>query len=1309
LRHGANIAQASSVRTGTAARRFNLFGGSGSGAPSARGRLFGGFLALGLLAALALSAGAALAGQTRVPQAFSPITGAGSGLTIATPGGIAIDESTGNVFLNDGVTTTDILGGEGEAPAGLVSPFNITGLNFASGTNGIAYDNVATSPNKGTLYVVSGSAPLKVQKFTRNPATSKYEPAGELTDPATGATNNAGAAVDTHGNLYVGDFGSKSVVKFNTAGIVVATYNLAGSIERPTSLAVDAAGDLFVQRAGGVATKPGVVEYPANALGEIEPANFVNIIPGGSGATAIAVDPNTNSLFVALGTKIVEYDATTLGKKIEFSSGVLGTTTQLAVNAATNRVYVSDNGAGRKNVAVFGPLVPIPTPTATTATNITATKATLNGTVNPEGLAVTECFFEYGPTTTYGHTVPCEGTLPVDSQKHPVTANIAELTSNGATVHFRLVAKDANGTERSVDKTFVTANTVVTEAATSVTPSQATLAGSLRPEGKQFTQCKLEYGLVTAPTLDHEMACAPAATAIEPDFAVHPIAAALTGLNADATYRFRLVATNSEGTIDGKELTFTTLGSPQITEIRALNAAQASATLEAKVNPRGFLTRYRVEWGPTAAYGNSIPANGFEPLLGSGEQPVLVTAELSGLSPGTIYHYRIVASSGEGRETLSPDQEVETLDSCGLPDQRCFELVSRAETGLVGTPAQPRGDLEIRYQAAATGAGSLAYVVESGFGDATNSPEPLYLASRDSAGWASAQLSPPIVAPSEVKSERNVASSVDGLSSDLACGVVTSFQPLTEDVTAHAVIEAGGGNLYRRNDDGSSYTLITNLPPTNPAAATGAPGTEYHLIGMSRDCGRILFTTALEYPGITGAGGTHFYEWEDGVLRSISGQAAGFSVLSPNGYLFYTATSTAGGDSGKAAVFVRRSPTETVDASQSQGGAKQNMGASYQTASPDGSRVFFTANAGLTPSSSSTGTDLYEYDVESGGLTDLSVSPEVGTAAEAAGVLGVSDDGSHVYFAAQGQLLPGKGSTLAQNQSANTYSVYADSGRDIEFVGVINGSDLSEATIANQQGWTSRISPDGRYLLFSSTADVTGYDSGGASEAYVYDADSDATVCISCRSDGRPSLAPAGFLPLTSAKTPGNDPLYAPVTLADDAGQARVFFYSHDKLTAGAGEGERNLYEWEHGQVFLLATEPAGLGQVGVAAQNAIPFAGASADGRDVYFATSQALNWEHTDGQRAVYDARVGGGFAEPPSSPSCDPNVEGACQGPSPASLQAPAPGTSTFTGTGNPSPPTPKKKKHKKTNHKKKHKKKKHKNGRARHADKNRRAGK
>jgi len=811
----------------------------------------------------------------------------------------------------------------------------------------------------------------------------------------------------------------------------------------------------------------------------------------------------------------------------------------------------------------------------------------------------------------------------------------------------------------------------------------------------------------------------------------YPVHQKIEGLLPKTTYRVRLVSFTSFTTTSEERSLTTPVSVPRFSEIRASFADQSSATLEAKINPSGGATTYRFEWGPTTAYGNDVPAD-FEPFVGSGNEPALVTAKLTGLSAGTTYHYRIVARNSAGT-AASPDQILETLNSCGLSEGRCFELVSPQDPGPVGIPGQNAAAVGVHFQATPE-PGSLAYIIENGLSDATTGADVLYRGTR-APGWSSTQLNAPFTDRSETTSANSFSSVIYGLSADLSCGVVVSGQPLSDDASTEVVREAGGSNLYRRNPDGS-YTAISKLAPENLDAISGFIVNEYSLVAMSDDCSKVIFVSAYRYPGVpsvSSPGGIRLYEWDDGTLRSLSyvpgpsgetlvvpttgsGGGVGFeatiNLVSADGSrVFFGAerqTSPNSEEIGKNGIFVREDGTSTRDLSLSET-STPDEGATYQWATKDGSRVFFTANAGLTGESSSEGTDLYEYDLESDTLTDLSVDHETG-GAQVADFIGGSDDGSHVYFIAQGQLIPGKGKTLAQNKSDDTYSIYGAEGGIVSYVATIGEADLRPAHVKEPQYRTSRVSPDGRYLLFESRANVTGYESGGSREAYLYDdaaSSSEATVCVSCRQDGRESVEPIQNFLL--ARGGESNPLYAPRSLVVRDGRPHVFFNSFDKLAAGGVEGAGSVYEWSHGQLFRIATEPPGINgpeENDILAQN-VNFLDADADGTDLYFATPTSLNWEDRDGRVSVYDARIDGGFPEPPAPPApCEPKSEGSCEGataPPPAST--PTPSSSTFNGPGNVKPKAQHKKRHKRHHRKRKARHAKH----QRHANANRRAGK
>jgi hypothetical protein len=1047
-----------------------------------------------------------------------------------------------------------------------------------------------------------------------------------------------------------------------------------------------------------------------------------------------AVDPITHNVLTDSGA---EYEVSGGSKPVRVGRVVPKHRIEaVAINGSSEAILAEFS---EPTLGVYGTPAVVPTVTAEPAGEVTGTKATLTGTVNPTGLPVTKCAFRYSGPGASGEA-PCEGSIPTDSNPHPVHVSIEGLKPNGVSYSFHIIAYNENGYEESEFLSFKTATTVVTEPATGIGLTTATLNGLVRPEGHAYSECFFEYGLTTNTSFEGKAPCSPSAAAILADFNPHEVKAAITGLQSGRAYRYRLVATSTDGTVGtlkGEEQVFGTLGLPRISEVQASGADQGSVTLEARINPSGFGTSYRFEYGPTTAYGSLAPAE-FEPFIGSGTEPVLVKAKVSGLAVGSTYHYRVIASSGRGT-TLSPDHTAETLNSCGLPEGRCFELVSRPEAGPVAVPGEASSGREMHYQAATGGPGSLAYPVESGYPESTKGAEVVYRSVRGTGSWASTQLSAPIAALNETKGPNSVSGQIRFLSNDLSCGFTESGQPLTADPGMKFIREEGGGNLYRINPD-NSYTGVTKLPPTNTKNLEVIGIDNYSVAGASQDCSVVLFSTQFTYPGIPtelNNGNSTLYEWRAGSLRNAGivpgpggeevvvaasaggegffGHSTEYNSVSEDGSrVFFSARRQASSNPeeiGKTAIFVREDGTETHDVSLSETSVPDE-GAAYQWATADGSKVFFTANAGLTAKSNSTGTDLYEYDLETEELTDRSVTPIEG-GAQVGGLLGASADSSQVYFASQNQLIPGSGSSRAQNVSAETYSIYGEKAGTISFVGTLTERDLlSFGAAGTGGGWTSQVSPDGRYLLFESSAKVTGYESDGLGEAYLYDAESGETTCISCRQDGQPSSDERYGTPLyqTLFRQFFVNPLHAPRFLTMHDGEPQVFFSSPDPLAPGAVAGQNNIYEWSHDQVFRLVSAAAGT-QVNPSSGFTAIFAGASEDGSDVYLTTPETLNWEDGDKRLSVYDARVGGGFPEPPPAPvPCDVTVEGACQAPAQSVPATPGAASATFNGPGNPQQKSSKKKSKKKP-HKKKHKhaKKKGNGKQARSTNGNRRAGK
>jgi len=108
------------------------------------------------------------------------------------------------------------------------------------------------------------------------------------------------------------------------------------------------------------------------------------------------------------------------------------------------------------------------------------------------------------------------------------------------------------------------------------------------------------------------------------------------------------------------------------------------ATLNGTVNPNGFATRYRFEWGATTSYGNSVPANYASAGLGNSAVPV--GQQITGLLGGTTYHYRLVAESGEGKQ-ISPDKAFETPPGDGTAERLSEMAISEPFNGSAASVA----------------------------------------------------------------------------------------------------------------------------------------------------------------------------------------------------------------------------------------------------------------------------------------------------------------------------------------------------------------------------------------------------------------------------------------------------------------------------------------------------------------------------------------------------------------------------------------------------------------------------------------------
>ena len=319
--------------------------------------------------------------------------------------------------------------------------------------------------------------------------------------------------------------------------------------------------------------------------------------------------------------------------------------------------------------------VPGPTVQTGSASAVGTSTATLTGSVTPGGLDTTY-YFEYGtsPTTLTSTTATADAGSGTGSV--PVSVPVSGLTA-GQSYYFALVASNTSGTNDGSLSLFATSSATpgaTTGEASAIGSTTATLTGSVNP-GTFDTTDHFEYGT-----------SAVALSSKTPNFndgegtGTVSVTATLHDLEPDTTYEFRLVATNSSGTSDGVEESFTTAAAsrPTVVTASASGALTSSVTLSGSVDPGGSDTKYWFDYGTSTAYGSKTA----EVDAGAGTTAAQASATLTGLKPDTEYIFRLVAKNKFGTST-GLSEVVSTASSSKTADEQAVtadeQTVARQE------------------------------------------------------------------------------------------------------------------------------------------------------------------------------------------------------------------------------------------------------------------------------------------------------------------------------------------------------------------------------------------------------------------------------------------------------------------------------------------------------------------------------------------------------------------------------------------------------------------------------------------------------
>jgi len=1236
------------------------------------------------------------ASAAAAPPAEFGSEGPGAGQLGEHPRSIAVDQQTGDVYVadtannrvdrfsesgvfqlafgwgvRDGASELQVCGPQAPLPSSTcVAGIGGAGAGQLAGPRGVAVDNDPSSPSRGDVYMQDNG----------NSRIVKFGAAGEFLfafgEEGTGPGQFSGLSansttVDFTGDVYVADNGR--VQRFGPGGALEAEIPIPG-LSETLGLAVDSAGDLYLY-SGGL---EGVHKYDASGLELGTPRDPG---PAGFGST-ITLGP-ADQLIVTDGPRgrILTYDPSGTQLTARPLPGLAGqgsAESAIAYSEPATTLYLLYQGPSRiLTTTLPEPGVPFILPGSERATEVGTTSATLNATANPEGGEETTYHFEYGTEA---------GIYPQHTAVEPL--------------------------------------------------------GS----GEGFED------ILASKTV--------------------------SGLATRTTYHWRIVLTDKAGeTVEGADQTFTTLPPVSIDATSASEVSATAATLEAELNPHGLLTNYHFEYD-TAPYTEGGPAHGTgtpTASVGSGTTDVSRSAPIEGLTPDTVYHYRVVATNSLGTVT-GPDRSFTTqgILAALLPDSRAYELVSPPDKH--GSPLEAitaeGGDI----QASADGS-ALAYIsngpVDAGAEGNRSSDSFQLLARREGPGlWSTTGLGTANQSPAGHHAGHN--SEYQLFSTDLSSAALeplgtTPLSPATSSPTPYLranFTTAGNcsGSCYRPLVTGCpevgpcppAVQELANVPPGTKFGESGSHQTTVNFVTGTPDLGHLLFSSrASLVAGFESVGQEEIYEWSEGSLVPVSvlpeGAPAGRSFVGNTGFQVRDAVSADGSRvvfaaDSHSALYLRvnatahqstsgacdeagRACTIQLDAKETGCSTCGSGGGVYQDASTDGRRIFFTDGRDLTAGATATNQapDLYMCEVEEPqaghlacALTDLTVNSI--DSAEPAGVLGdvsgTAADGSSAYFVANGALTEDEGtvhgncaepSTGVHTGECNLYR-YDLRTHTVRLIAVLAGQDFRdwEAGVGGQNLGllTARVSPDGRYLAFMSSRSLTGYDNRDAvsgardQEVYLYDsqgAPGRRLLCASCNPSGaRPhGVFDPGVFPglLTdrpeiwggqtlAANIPGwtrvglSVSLYQSRYLSDSG---RLFFNAADSLVPQDTNGVMDVYQFEFPQgpgqpesddctTASPTYSPASGGCVnlissGTSAEESA-FLDASESGNDVFFLTASRLSPRDEDKALDVYDARVGGGEPSIVKPVECSGD---ACQQPAVPPTH-PTPGTLLVNGPEN-----------------------------------------
>jgi NHL repeat len=803
-------------------------------------------------------------------------------------------------------------------------------------------------------------------------------------------------------------------------------------------------------------------------------------------------------------------------------------------------------------------------------------------------------------------------------------------------------------------------------------------------------------------------------------------------------------------------------GRPTIEREAPADVATTSATLTARLKPGGPDTTYYFQYGtvdcaasPSSCTDLPVPP-GVD--LGEGFDSQSVNVHPTDLQPGTLYDFRIVATNELG--TSEGIEQTFTTQVAGsgfaLSDGRGWELVTPPDkhgAGLIAVGNEQGADIQ-----ASDSGDAITYGATSPFtADSAGSRSPevtQVLSDRGAPGtWETQDITTP---HTEGATELAIGHAAEYklFSSDLSVGLVEpeGDTPLEGRPPGTETTLDREKTIYIRLANGEYKALVSSadVPAGTKFGGDGEGAGAVGFVTATPDASHVVLHSSVGLTATphTEAGG--LYEWAEGRLQLASALPDGEPTTASLGESDEIVRRAISNDGSRlvwsdGSLYMRdmvRGETVQVDAAQ---GAPEPVSSEshYKTANSEDSRVFFTSSQRLTADSTASTEfpgkpDLYEFELTSGEgeplagkLIDLTVDGNAGAAADVRGVIGASEDGSYVYFVANGVLGDGaedgaKGGTCERGaqsakETCNLYVEHYEEGTKAwaspRLIAVLSGNDAPTwgSGNADLSLMTSRVSPNGRYLAFMSERSLTGYENRDINsgvpdeEVFLYDASVGHMICASCDPT---SARPVGIFVggqyeerlvdytrglWENRWMAGNIPGWTTKDLTDALYQSRylsnsgrLFFNSSDALVPGDVNGKEDVYEYEPAGIGSCQAPGYGRNAGNVFSENAggcvglisagtsteeSAFMDASETGGDVFFLTTSRLSPQDADASADLYDAHectesapcAAPGAAVPPPCTTGD-----ACKAaPTPQPAIFGSPSSEVFSGAGNVTP--------------------------------------